>query len=209
MIRVLIADDHAIVRDGIKRLFSMVDDIHVVSEACDGGQVMDSVRNAKIDLVLLDISMPGISGVELINRIRMYDPKLPILVLSMHNESQIARRAIKSGANGYLTKDSDPEALLLAIHQVAAGGRCITPHLATQMAFEPDIPSEMPHKHLSNREYNVLCLLGQGMSIADIAQKYSISSKTVSTYKARVMQKMQFQSNAELVRYVVKHNLNS
>jgi len=122
MIRVLIADDHAIVRDGIKRLFSMVDDIHVVSEACDGGQVMDSVRNAKIDLVLLDISMPGISGVELINRIRMYDPKLPILVLSMHNESQIARRAIKSGANGYLTKDSDPEALLLAIHQVAAGG---------------------------------------------------------------------------------------
>jgi DNA-binding NarL/FixJ family response regulator len=207
MIRVLLAEDHAIVRAGLRQLFALVDDIEVTREASSGSHVLDLLRRDLVDLVLLDLGMPGISGADLITRIRAHYPHLPLLVLSMHNEPQIARRALKAGANGYVTKDSEPELLLTAIRKVAAGGRFIDPALAELMAFESVAPGERPHDSLTDREYQILALLVRGASLNEVAEKLSISNKTVSSHKARLMQKMALRSNAELVRYGVLHGL--
>ncbi|WP_024303208.1 response regulator transcription factor [Pseudogulbenkiania sp. MAI-1] len=208
MIHLLLADDHTIMREGLKQLFGLVADIKVVGEATNGREVIDRLRQGDMDLLLLDISMPGTSGEDLIARIRAHHPALPILVLSMHNEPQIARRALQAGASGYLTKDRDPETLIAAIRRVAAGGRFIDPLLAEQMAFESSGVIERPtHHHLTPREFQVLRLLSQGVSVNDIAAHLTISNKTVSTHKARLMEKMGFTSNAELVRYAITHQL--
>lgn len=208
MIRILIADDHAIVREGLKQLFALWADVSVAGEAVNGAQVLEAVRQNEIDLLLLDMTMPGVSGVELIARVRAHSPSLPILVLSMHNEPQIARRALASGASGYLTKDSDPEMLMAAIRKVAGGGRFIDPELAESMVFDSGGNGErLPHELLSEREFHILRLLVQGRSINEIADELSISNKTVSTHKARLMQKLNFQNNAELVRYGIDHGL--
>jgi DNA-binding NarL/FixJ family response regulator len=209
MIRVLIADDHAIVREGLKQLFALDSDVVVAGEAIDGAQVLETLRqDSSFDLVLLDMTMPGVSGVNLISRIRAQEGAPPILVLSMHNELQIARRALSAGASGYLTKDSRPDILIAAIRKVAAGGRFIDPGLAEQMVFDADGAGQrLPHELLSDREFNILRLLVRGMSVNDIAEELVISNKTVSTHKARLMQKMNFQNNAELVRYAVTHGL--
>ena len=208
MIRVLIADDHAIVREGLKQLFALDNGIVVAGEAVDGSQVLETLRQGGFDLVLLDMTMPGVSGVNLISRIRAQDGAPPILVLSMHNELQIARRALTAGASGYLTKDSRPEILMAAIRKVATGGRFIDPGLAEQMVFEAgDSGSRPPHELLSDREFHILRLLVRGMSVNDVAEELVISNKTVSTHKARLMLKMNFHNNAELVRYAVAHGL--
>jgi DNA-binding NarL/FixJ family response regulator len=209
MIRILIADDHAIVREGLKQLFALDSDVVVAGEAIDGAQVLETLRQGgSFDLVLLDMTMPGVSGVNLISRIRAQDGAPPILVLSMHNELQIARRALNAGASGYLTKDSRPDILITAIRRVAAGGRFIDPGLAEQMVFEAGGSGQrLPHELLSDREFNILRLLVRGKSVNDIAEELVISNKTVSTHKARLMQKMNFQNNAELVRYAVAHDL--
>jgi DNA-binding NarL/FixJ family response regulator len=207
MIRILIADDHAIVREGLKQLFALDRDIEVAAEAVDGAQVLEILREDKVDLVLLDMTMPGVSGVNLISRIRSLDSPPPILVLSMHNELQIARRALNAGASGYLTKDSRPDILLAAIRKVAAGGRFIDAVLAEEMVFEMGGDQRLPHELLSDREFHILRLLVRGMSINEVAQELLISNKTVSTHKARLMQKMNFTNNAELVRYAVDHGL--
>ena len=209
MIRVLIADDHAIVREGLKQLFALDSDVAVAGEAIDGAEVLEAVRHAdSIDLLLLDMTMPGVSGVNLISRIRAQDGAPPILILSMHNELQIARRALSAGAAGYLTKDSRPDILMAAIRKVAAGGRFIDPELAEQMVFEAEGSGQRPsHELLSEREFSILRLLVRGMTVNDIAEELVISNKTVSTHKARLMQKMNFRSNAELVRYAVTHGL--
>lgn len=208
MIRILLADDHALMREGLKQLFSLVPDIKVVAEATQGGVVLERLRQEGIDLVLLDMTMPGISGEDLISRVRARHPNLPILVLSMHNELQIARRALKAGANGYVTKDQDPETLLAAIRKVMAGGRFIDPGLAEQMVFE--ISGETHgggHEILSDREFQILRLLARGISVNEIAAQLLISNKTVSTHKARLMEKMGFATNADLVRYALEHDL--
>lgn len=208
MIRILIADDHAIVREGLKQLFALCADVSVAGEAMNGTQVLEAARNTEIDLLLLDMTMPGISGVELITRVRAENASIPILVLSMHNEPQIARRALAAGASGYLTKDSDPEMLLAAIRKVASGGRFIDPGLAESMVFDSGENGERPpHELLSEREFHILRLLVQGKSVNEIADELSISNKTVSTHKARLMQKLNFQNNAELVRYGIAHGL--
>ena len=208
MIRILIADDHAIVRGGLKQLLALTNDVEVAGEATNGEQVMEQLRNGSFDLVLLDMSMPGISGVELITRIRIYDARLPILVLSMRNETQLVRRALKAGASGYLTKDNEPETLMAAIRKTAAGGRYIDPLLVEQMVFGVDTPGlDQAHERLSNRECQILSLLARGKSVNQIADELTISNKTVSTHKARLMQKMNFSSNADLVRYGVAHGL--
>jgi len=208
MIRVLIADDHAIVREGLKQLFALDSDVVVAGEAVDGAQVLETLRQGGFDLVLLDMTMPGVSGVNLISRIRAQDGAPPILVLSMHNELQIARRALTAGASGYLTKDSRPEILMAAIRKVATGGRFIDPGLAEQMVFEAgDSGQRPPHELLSDREFHILRLLVRGMSVNDVAEELVISNKTVSTHKARLMLKMNFHNNAELVRYAVAHGL--
>lgn len=208
MIKLLIADDHAIVREGLKQLFALCPDVSVAGEAVNGAQVLDALRGGGIDLVLLDMNMPGVSGVDLITRIRAHHERLPVLVLSMHNEPQIARRALGAGASGYLTKDNDPETLMAAVRKVAAGGRFIDPALAEMMVFEAGEKGEHPpHEQLSDRELHILRLLVKGRSVNEIAGELSISNKTVSTHKARLMQKLGLQNNAELVRYGIDHGL--
>jgi DNA-binding NarL/FixJ family response regulator len=208
MIRVLIADDHAIVRGGLKQLFAMVKDIVVAGEAVNGMQAIEFLRRTPVDLALLDLTMPGMSGIDLITRLRSVFPDLPILVLSMRNEPQVVRQVLKAGASGYLTKDSEPEMLVVAIRKAAAGGRFIDPTLAEQLVFDIDQPGIAPlHEQLSAREAQILALLARGRSVNDIAADLMISNKTVSSHKAHLMQKMNFMNNAELVRYAVMHGL--
>lgn len=208
MIKILMADDHCIVREGMKHLFALTDDISVEAEAVNGGQVLDRLRQGGFDMVLLDMSMPGVSGVNLITRICTYSPQIPILVLSMHNEPQIARRALNAGARGYLTKDSEPEILLAAVRKVAQGACFIDPVLAEQMVFETNDPEQKAlHEQLSEREREILLLLAKGKSLNEIADELAISNKTVSTHKMRLMQKMNFSNNADLVRYAVASGL--
>jgi DNA-binding NarL/FixJ family response regulator len=207
MISILIADDHALMREGIKQLISMFGNIEVVCEAENGGQVMECLQNQSVDLAMLDMSMPGVSGVDLIAWIREHYPHLPVLILSMHNEPQVALRALKAGANGYITKDNDPETLVSAIQKVAGGGQYIDAMLAEQVVFKGKPSSRTSHLQLSEREIYILRLLARGFSINRIAEELVISNKTVSTHKARLMQKMAFSSNAELVRYAVAQGL--
>ena len=208
MIRILIADDHAIVRGGLKQLFAMVQDIDVAGEAVNGMQALDFLRHTPVDLVLLDLTMPGMSGIDIITRMRSAFPDLPVLVLSMRNEPQVVRQVLKVGASGYLTKDSEPEMLVAAIRKAAAGGRFIDPALAEQLVFDIDQPGVAPlHEQLSSREAQILLLLARGRSVNDIAADLLISNKTVSTHKAHLMQKMNFMNNADLVRYATMHGL--
>ncbi|MDQ6881397.1 MAG: response regulator transcription factor [Pseudomonadota bacterium] len=208
MIRIVIADDHAIVREGLKRIVASADDMDVMAEAADGAEVMQRVREAEFDVLVLDLSMPGRSGMELIRLVKAEKPRLRILVLSMHQELQYAVRAIKSGASGYLTKESAPAQLVQALRKIAGGGAYISAEVAEQLAL-----GAMPgaagaaHEALSAREFEVLRLLAAGMSVTDIAAKLSVSVKTVSTHKANLMQKMELQNQSELVRYAIRHGL--
>jgi DNA-binding NarL/FixJ family response regulator len=208
MIRILIADDHAIVRRGLRQVLALAPDLELAGEAKDGWEVIEKVRAGNLNLLLLDMTMPGPNGVELIKRVREEAPRLPILVLSMHGESQIAGRAIKAGAAGYLTKDSEPETLLDAIHQVASGAHYVEPAVAARLLFAP-APSdaEQPHLTLSDREYQVFLLLVQGRSVNDIGEELNLSAKTVSTHKFRLMQKLGVDNLSDLVRYALKHEL--
>ncbi|TBV13957.1 response regulator [Stutzerimonas kirkiae] len=208
MIRVLVAEDHTIVREGIKQLIGLGKDLQVVGEACNGEQLMENLRHTPCDVVLLDISMPGMNGLEAIPRIRALNRPPAILVLSMHDEAQMAARALKIGAAGYATKDSDPSLLLAAVRKVAAGGRYIDPELADRMVFEVGLTDERPpHALLSEREFSVFERLVQGEGVNEIGQHLGLSGKTISTHKARLMQKLGTSSVAELVRYAVEHKL--
>jgi two-component system, NarL family, uhpT operon response regulator UhpA len=208
VIRVLIADDHVIVRSGLKQLFGLMGDITVAGEATNGEEVLEALKHGQFDLLLLDLTMPGLSGVNLIGRIIVSNPSLPILVLSMHNELQIAKRVLQAGAAGYVTKGSGQDTLMSAIRKVAAGGRFVDPTVAEQMMFEKPTPGESaPHERLSERELHIMKLFAKGKGINEIAEELFISNKTVSTHKARLMQKLNFQNNAELVRYAADHGL--
>ena len=208
MIRVLVAEDHTIVREGIKQLIGMAKDMQVVGEAGNGEQLMDVLRQTPCDVVLLDISMPGVNGLEAIPRIRALLQPPAVLMLSMHDEAQMAARALKIGAAGYAPKDSDPALLITAIRKVASGGRYIDPALADRMVFEVGLTdSRPPHALLSEREFSVFERLVQGEGVNEIAQHLAISSKTVSTHKARLMEKMGAHSVAELVKYAMEHKL--
>lgn len=208
MIRLVIADDHAIVREGLKRIVSGEPDMQVLGEAADGTEVMQCVRGDAFDVLVLDLSMPGRSGMELIRLVRSEQPRLRILVLSMHQELQYAVRAIKSGASGYLTKDSATDRLAQAIRKVAAGGAYISAEVAEQLALGAMPGSQgLAHESLSDREFEVLRLLAAGVSVSDIAQQLHLSVKTVSTHKAHLMHKLGLQNTSELFRYAIKHGL--
>ena len=208
MIRIAIADDHAIVREGLKRIVSSCEGMQVVGEAADGTEVMQRVRTLDIDVLMLDLSMPGRSGMELIKLVRAENLRLRILVLSMHQEMQYAVRAIKSGASGYLTKESAPAQLEQAIRKIAAGGAFISDEVAQQLALGA-MPGSIavPHESLSNREFEVLRLLAGGISVTEIAGQLNLSVKTVSTHKANLMHKMNLANSTELVRYAIRHGL--
>jgi DNA-binding NarL/FixJ family response regulator len=208
VIRIVIADDHAIVREGLKRIVSSIADMEVAGEAGNGTEVMQRVRELAFDVLVLDLSMPGRSGMELIKLVRGEKPQLRILVLSMHQELQYAVRAIKNGASGYLTKESAPGQLEQAIRKVASGGAFISAEVAEQLALGAMPGSEaVPHESLSNREFEVLQLLVAGVSMTDIATQLNLSVKTVSTHKTNLMQKMGLQNQSELIRYAIKHGL--
>lgn len=206
--RVLIADDHAIVREGLRRILASDSTIVVAGEARDGHEVLAAVREGGFEVLLLDLSMPGRSGVDLIKQVKGEQPDVRILVLSMHDEAQYAERTIRAGASGYLTKDTAAKQLVAAIHRIAAGGMFITPETAEALAVRLQSPlEELPHKRLSDREYEVLVMLAGGESVTAIAERLHLSVKTVSTHKTHVLEKMQMTSLADLVRYAIEHNL--
>ena len=208
MIRIVIADDHTIMREGLKRILDGADDLLVVGEAVDGFEVLSLVRKGDFDLLLLDLSMPGRSGVELIRQIKDEMPRLPILVLTMHDEEQYAVRAIRAGARGYLTKESAGTQLVSAIRKVATGRPYISLEVAEQLAMDVmPMHEDLPHKQLSNREFEVFSLLVGGKSITEIAELLHLSVKTVSTHKTRILNKMGMLSLADLVQYAVAHRL--
>jgi len=208
MIRLLIADDHAIVRGGLRQLFALALDIQVVCEASNGAEVQACLRQKAVDLLLLDLNMPGISGADLIARVKAHQSDLPILVFSMHNEPLVAARMLKAGASGFITKDCEPDILLAAVRKVAAHGNYIEPGIAERMAFDATSTAVRPlHTLLSDRELEVFRLLTSGQSVNAIATRLAISNKTVSTHKTRLMEKLNLAGMAELMRYAMAHDL--
>jgi two-component system, NarL family, invasion response regulator UvrY len=207
-IQVLLADDHAIIRDGLKQILADTDDLIVAGEAANGGEVMHLVREQNWGILVLDISMPGRSGLDLIHMIKDEKPALPILVLSMHHEEQYAVRATHAGASGYLTKESDSELLLAAIRRVAAGGVYISEKVAELMVrgIRPVVET-LPHDLLSDREYQVFQMLVAGMGLTDIGLALSLSVKTISTHKTHILHKMNLANAGELIRYAITHGL--
>jgi len=203
LIRVLIADDHNIVRDGLKRILSAHGEVDVTGEAADGDQALALVRAHEYDLAMVDMSMPGLSGIDLIKRLKLEKPKLRILVLSMHGERQYAARALKAGASGYLNKDSAAELLVGAIRKIAAGGV----HIGDAAAASLVSADKAPHEALSDREFEVLRLLVEGLGPTDIGDKLHLSVNTVSTHKTRILEKLNLSSTAALVRYALDHKL--
>ncbi len=208
MIRILVADDHAVVREGIKQILADQEGMVVEDEAENGQEALRKVTEKTYDLVLLDISMPGRSGLEILEEMKAMQPKLPVLILSMHPEEQYAVRTLRAGASGYLTKASAPRELISAIQKVSRGGKYVTVSLAEKLALELDANAEKPrHQRLSDREYQVMLMLASGQSVSEVAEELCLSAKTISTYRTRILEKMDMKKNAELTLYAVKNNL--
>jgi two-component system, NarL family, invasion response regulator UvrY len=210
VIRVLIADDHAVVRHGLKRIVSAELDMAVAGEAQNGDELLALARAESADIIVMDITMPGKTGLEALKVLRKEHPRLPVLVLSMHPENQYAVRALKSGAAGYLTKDSAPEELVKAIRKIVQGGRYVSGALAERLAMGLGGDDGQPqHERLSQREYQVMCLLASGKSTSEIAETLNLSVKTVSSYRARILEKMAMKGNGQLTRYAIENQLVS
>lgn len=207
MIELLIADDHNIFREGLKRIFADTPDIQVCDEASNGHQALELMREKNWDVVLLDINLPGKSGLEILKQIKKEKPDLPVLILSMHPEDQYAVRAIKLGAAGYLSKDTDAEELFIAIRKAASGGRYASRALADHLLHSLYGDGQQLHTLLSDREYLVFRQIVAGKSLTEIAQALSLSIKTISTYRARLLEKMGMTNNAELIRHALEHQL--
>jgi two-component system, NarL family, invasion response regulator UvrY len=208
VIRVLIADDHAIVRQGLKQILAETSDMMVQGEAESGLEAVRMVREGEWHVVLLDISLPDKNGIEVLKQIKKEHPKLPVLILSTHAEDQYGLRALKDGASGYLSKQSAPAQLVTAIRQVASGRKYVSPELAEQLANAAGRDFERPsHESLSDREYQTMCLIASGKTLTDIAAELSLSVKTVSVYRARLLEKMGLKNNSELTHYAMKNKL--
>lgn len=208
MIKVLIADDHAVVRQGLKQILAETSEMLVVGEATTGAEALEKARSEQCDVVVLDMAMPGSSGLDILKEIRARHPKLPVLILSMHPEEQFAVRLLKAGASGYLSKESAPEELVKAIRKVVEGGKYVSPVLAERLALDLSADSSKPlHASLSDREFQVMCMMASGKTVTEIAEALSLSVKTVSTYRARILEKMSLNTNAELIRYAIQNQL--
>ncbi len=208
MISVFIADDHAIVRQGLKQIVADTADIRLAGEAATGQETLQLVRSGICDVLVLDLNMPGISGLEILRVLKQERPDLPVLVLSIHAEDQYATRCLKAGAAGYLTKESAPEELVKAIRQVVAGGKYVSRNLGESLALRLNEISDRPlHETLSDREFQVLQLMGAGKSLTEIAAALSLSVKTVSTYRARMLEKLALKNSAEIIQYAIQHRL--
>ena len=208
MIKVFITDDHPIVREGLKQTLRETPDIAVSGEANNGEETLNELRNHDVDVVLLDISLPGRSGLDILAQLRIAYPSLKILILSTYPEEQYAVRALKTGAAGYLTKESAPDELITAIRKVALGGKYVSAALAERLAFDlAGETSARPHEKLSNREYQVMCMIASGKTASEIATELSLSDKTISTYRRRILDKMNLRHNAELTHYAIQQGL--
>jgi two-component system invasion response regulator UvrY len=208
MIRILIADDHPIVRRGLKQILAEEPDLAVLGEAASGQQVLDLLREQEWDVLVLDINMPCGSGLEILQQVRDRRPNLPVLVMSIHSEEQFGVRSLKAGASGYLTKESAPEELVNAIRRIHGGGKYVSPYLSEKLVSAIQIDMDRPrHEALSNREYEVLCLIASGKTVGEIADQLLLSVKTVSTHRTRILDKMQLKTNAELMHYAMQHRL--
>lgn len=206
--KILIVDDHAVVRQGIKQILSEMDEDCQIGEAANGGDAIRLLRQNAWDMVLLDIGLPGKNGIEVLKQIKAEWKRLPVLMLSMYSEDQYALRAIRGGASGYMTKEMAPDELLNAIDKVRRGGRFISPEVAEKLVFELDEQSEeLPHLSLSDREFEVLRMIASGHTVSEIGDSLSLSVKTISTYRARILEKMKMKHNAELTHYAIKHQL--
>jgi DNA-binding NarL/FixJ family response regulator len=208
MLKILIADDHPVFRRGLKQIIAETTDIVVADEAADGLEVLNKVKVGDFDLVLLDISMPGKAGIDVLAQLKYERSKLPVLMLSMHPEEQYAVRALRAGASGYLTKESAPDELVAAIRKVSTGSKYVSASLAEKLAsIVQKGCEELPHQTLSDRELRVMCLIASGKTVSEIARELSLSVKTISTYRSRILEKMRMKNNAELTRYAINNSL--
>jgi len=207
-IRILIADDHPIVREGYKKILMSQPDMDVTGEAGNGQEVLDLIQKKDFDLILLDISMPGRSGLEILKELKGQKPHLPVMILSIYPEEQYAVRAFRDGASGYLTKASTPKELIAAIRKVSQGGRYVTEALAEKLTYflHGDV-DKAPHEKLSDREYQVMLLIASGKTVTQIAEELCLSVKTISTYRRHILEKMQFATNAEITMYAIQNKL--
>jgi two-component system, NarL family, invasion response regulator UvrY len=208
MIRILIADDHPIVRQGLRRILSEETDMHVVGEAETSQEALDLFEDGEWDVVVLDLAMPGRGGIEVLKEIRRQRPRVPVLILSVSPEEQLAIRALKAGAAGYVTKLTAPGELVTAIRKAVSGGRYVSAQLAERLALQASSATRrVPHDALSDREYQVLRLLAAGKTITEIARELTLSVKTISTHRSRILEKLNLRTTAELIRYALEHSL--
>jgi two-component system, NarL family, invasion response regulator UvrY len=206
--RLLLIDDHAMFREGLKQILAKQSDMNMIDETGNGHEALDKMRMNEYQVVILDLSMPGRSGWDILSEIKAEHPTIPVIILSMHPEDQYAIRMLRAGAAGYITKESDTGELLAAIRKVAKGGKYVSPLLAEKLAETVAQDStRMPHQILSNREFQVLCFLASGKSLKEIADELCLSEKTITTYRARIMEKMQLRNNVELTHYAIQHKL--
>jgi len=206
MIKIIIADDHPVVRKGLKQILSEETDVELVKEARNDSEVLNLLHAHDWDAVVLDLTMPGRGGLELLTELKRLRPKLPVLVLTVHPEDQYAVRALKEGASGYMNKESAPEELVQAIRKIIRGGKYVSAALAEKLASMIGAEAQ-PHENLSIREYQVMLLIASGKTVSEIAEEMSLSIKTISTYRTRILEKMGMTNNVELARYAMKHNL--
>ena len=206
-IKVLIADDHPIFRQGLKHALSRSQDLEIADEAEDGYQLLEKIKNGAINVLILDISMPGPNGLELIKQLKKDHPSLPVLVLSMYPEDRYAIRFLKAGASGYLTKESPPSQIMEAIRRVAQGGKFMSPRLTEKIAYEFLDYEKAPHETLSDREFQVLCMIASGKTVTGIANELSLSVNTISTHRSRILNKMKMKNNAQLTHYAIQAGL--
>src|SRR5215475_12766428 len=208
MIKICVVDDHAVVREGLKRIIAENPGMAVTAEAGDGHEALKVIQTEPCDVVLLDLTMPNRSGLDVLKQLHSESPRLPVLVLSMHSEDQYAVRVLRAGASGYLTKESAPSKLIQAIRKVMRGGKYVSASLAEKLVFDLDGKSgRPPHEVLSDREYQVLCMIGAGKTVTGIAAELGLSVKTISTYRVRILEKLNMKNNAELTRYAIKEGL--
>jgi two-component system invasion response regulator UvrY len=207
MIKVIIVDDHPVVRRGLKQIVTAEQDMQVVGEAENAGEAIRVIRQAACDAVVLDITLPDASGLEVLTQLKRERPTLPVLMMSIHEEEQYALRVLKSGASGYLMKNSIPEELIRAIRKITSGGKYVSATLAERLVSDLFSPGTQPHEKLSDREFQIMCLIAAGKSLTEIGKTLCISDKTVTTYRARILEKMHMKTNADLVGYVLQNKL--
>jgi DNA-binding NarL/FixJ family response regulator len=206
MIKILIVDDHRIVREGLKKIIQLESDLEITDQAKDASEAIRIMSNTELDIVILDIALPGMSGLEVIKNLKALQPTARIIMLSMYPEERFAIKALKAGASGYLTKETAPEELIKAIRIVHSGHNYITSFIAEKIINEFQSPSEKaPHEKLSSREFEVMCMIGSGKTVKEIAELLFLSDRTVSTYRTRILQKMGFKNNAMIIHYVIEN----